>query len=271
MGRPSRIPSISRLFGTIFRPKITEKRLYRRFPVGAAFPFKATLCLRSRADHETKHPAISGWGVKVLNLSATGISLSLPQDADCSRGDSCSLLFSLGAFQINIPAVIAHFGTARKRVTCGLTLNFPDDETRSAYLQFLEPVMIAASITSTAVKTESRWVKEQYIGTEGTSLNVWRDVALGPLYRFDFHMKQYGVSWTPQMKTPAAYGPAPLTPDEEAEVHQLFSLSVHNLPEIVPADVVKFLMGFASPVKITASNRATRSRPPFSPKTTRHK
>ena len=155
--------------------------------------------------------------------------------------------------------MIAHFRTYAQYALCGFSYCFPDDETRNAYAQLLEPVSIGASLVaveSRKIKQDTEGLtKEQYAGSPTSVLSVWRHPANHAIYSFDFRMNDYGVRWSEGMSEVEPYGMAKateggkkssspfvhLTPVQLEEVHWLFCLAVPNLAKAVAIDIRKFM------------------------------
>jgi len=229
-----------------------DNRRAERYPVGGRFPFKVELTLFPNG------PGAKGkdWHTTAVNLSASGAKVELSLAAVAFPEESCQLKFKTGGYDLKIPATIAHFQCSSKSSVCGVSFNFPDDATRKAYSQLLEPVMVGASLVpiSTIQDTPDRF-KERFGGDRSTQLTVWRTEKGGQITAFDMRLFNYGVRWAEgsaelelygvgevDLSNPNATPPtAPLTEAQSEEVRWLFCLSVPNLSEAVPADVRHFL------------------------------
>ncbi|MFI5335394.1 MAG: PilZ domain-containing protein [Opitutales bacterium] len=239
-----------------------EKRKLQRYAVGPTFPFKAVLNLLLHDGEgavNTNDRNGQDWAGKLVNLSTSGASIQVHPAAAASRGEPCQLKFSLDAYQLDLPATVAHFWNYRDHSLCGIAFSFPDSETQRAYLQLLQPVVIGASLTpvdTVKVKQDAPGLKkEQFVGHSVTLLTIWRDAAAGGVHSFDFRMNRYGVRWTTGMEELDIYGLAAdapvakeaatavvkLTAAQQEDVRWLFCLAVPNLAKTVPLDVRKFL------------------------------
>lgn len=239
-----------------------DKRQLQRYTVGGPFPFKTIVTL---IGHDGEgNPLSNGskgqdWAGRLSNLSATGASIQLHSAAVGIRGESCIFKIRLDEYRLDIPGTVAHFRPYQHYALCGLSFIFPNFETEKAYLQLLEPVSIGASLSAVELKKVRQdtagLVKEQYVGTGNSKLNVWRQSPTDRIYSFDFLMNDYGVRWSEGMTEVEPYGvnrppesgkktAAPflhLTAAQLEEVRWLFCLAVPNIAKAVPADVRKFL------------------------------
>lgn len=239
-----------------------DKRQIQRYAVGHPFPFKTILTLIGHDGEGNPLPNDDkgqDWAGRLSNLSETGASIQLHSAAVGIRGEGCIFKIRLDEYRLDIPGTVAHFRPYQHYALCGLAFNFPDFETRKAYLQLLEPVSIGASLTvmdQKKVRQDTAGLhKEQYVGIGSSKLNVWRQSPTDRIYSFDFRMNDYGVRWSEGMTEVEPYGlnkkpeagkktSAPflhLTATQLEEVRWLFCLAVPNIAKAVPADVRKFL------------------------------
>jgi hypothetical protein len=239
-----------------------DKRALQRYAVGNPFPFKAVVNL---VGHDGEGKPIpddtkgQDWAGRLTNLSASGASIQVHSAAIAARGEHCKFKLTLDSYVLEIPGSIAHYRSYPQYTLCGLSYNFPDEETRNAYLQILEPVSIGASLTpvdAKKVKQDTEGLnKEQFKGTSDSLLSIWRQSAGNGIYSFDFRMNDYGVRWSEGMTEVEPYGMAKpgasgkktaspfvhLTETQLEEVRWLFCLAVPNLAKAVPQDVRKFM------------------------------
>lgn len=245
---------------------LLDKRGAKRYPVGAKFPLKAKVTLSARDGEGNALPPGKGvamdWGCQLANLSNAGASVRLHPAAIAAAGETCVFKLELENLLFETDAKVAHFKVAPQYVTCGLVLAFPDSHTRKAYLQLMEPVVIASGLEPVAkVKQDlPGLVKEQYAGESESVLSIWRDSSGKNPKLFELLFHDYcvrGSTEMPGLKTGYREGakaarkgsrpsfPLSLPPGLKTEVNQLFKLIVPNLPKAVPAEVRKFLELFA--------------------------
>lgn len=231
-----------------------EQRQTVRYPVGPEFPLKTMLNLfgRDGAGNLLKSTDGTGrdWAGRMLNLSATGANMRLPNSALAERGEPCRLKFSISDSVLEIPAKVAHFKLHNTHAACGVELVFPDEETHAAYLQLLQPVVVGSSLAAVDPKKVKQdtpgFHKEEFKGDD-SHLTIWRAGPNGTLQGFDFRMSNYGVRWTDGMAELDTYGatagsddPVEITPAQQVEVRWLFCLAVPNLSKAVPPDAREF-------------------------------
>lgn len=240
----------------------SDKRKTQRHPVGAAFPFKAVLTLLAHDENgEVSQGATreQAWVGRLTNLSETGANIHLHPAAVAARGEPCAFKLSLGDYELEFAGTVAHFRVHQQHTACGFSFDFPDFETRKAYLQMLEPVSIGSSLAPVEPKLVKQdaagLIKTMYAGVSGSTLSVWRQEGAASVYSFDFRMNAYGVRWSEGMSEVEAYGLSRLnlagektaspfvhlSQSELEEVRWLFCLSVPNIAKCVPPEVRKFL------------------------------
>lgn len=251
--------SIVSLFKRILSFKETansgEQRKSTRYPVGPDFPLKTVVNLfgRDGAGKLLKSSDGTGrdWAGRMLNLSATGASMRLPNSAIAMRGEFCRLKFSIGDSVLEIPANVAHFKVHNTHAIVGLTLNFPDQETQAAYRQLLQPVSVGSSLAPVdpkKVKQDTPGFHKEELKGDNAHLVIYRvGAANGQMQGFDFRMASYGVRWSDGMSELDTYGtvagsddPIEITEAQQVEVRWLFCLAVPNLSKSVPPDVREF-------------------------------
>lgn len=235
-----------------------EQRRAARYAVGAAFPLKSVLNLVGcdEFDEALASPDGQGWNWtgRLINFSASGVSMQLPAATAARRGDNCSLILSLADYELTIPCHVAHTRKHPGSVQFGLKFDFPDDNTPEGYRQLLELVAFGASLRPEKSRPdrpdESGYVVENYHGDFESHLTVWRGPG-GAVQWFEFQLAQYCVRGSAQNRTLefAAGGRknrAPVAAGLVGEVHQLFKWVVPNIARAVPADIRQSLQSFAA-------------------------
>lgn len=244
----------------------SDKRGAKRYPVGAKSLLKAKLALLSRDSNGGALPpeksSPTDWGGQLVNLSSSGASIRIHPAAIAKVGDTCCLKVELDNMLFELDATVAYFRISSQYVAAGITLNFPDQFSRRAYLQLMEPVVIGATFESSRTRQDiPGLIKEQYNSESDASLSIWRDASgknpkLFELQVHDFYLR--GNTELPGLKigyrdgsklakTNARTGqPQPMAPDHQEEVKRLYQLIVQNLSKSVPSEVRKFLELFAA-------------------------
>jgi hypothetical protein len=244
----------------------SDKRGAKRYPVGAKSMLKAKLTLPARDSDGSalppeKYPPMD-WGGQLVNLSNSGASIRIHPAAIANVGDACCLNIELDNMLFELGATVAHFRITSQYVACGITLNFPDQVSRRAYLQLMEPVVIGATLEpgSRAKQDIPGLIKEQYTGESDAILSLWRDGSGNPklfeLQIHDFYLR--GNTEFPGLKIGYRDGsklakinartgqPQPMAPSHQEEVKKLYQLIVQNLAKTVPVEVRKFLELFST-------------------------
>jgi hypothetical protein len=232
--------------------RLSDKRRATRYPVGDAFPFKVKLTLFPKGTAQTSDTKGKEWSATPVDLSAKGASVQLSMAAVAFPKEPCRLRFTLRDFQLELPATINHFRCLSQHSLCGITFNLSEAGLQKAYRQLLEPLIIGHALTpAKAVQDVPGRHKDQYGGNATGELSVLRTSPGGQITGFDLRMNNYLVRWAegaPQMEllcldeNPTT-SRAP-TPDAMYEdILRLFTFTVPNLPESVPADVRMFFKG----------------------------
>ncbi|MFZ5494562.1 MAG: PilZ domain-containing protein [Verrucomicrobiota bacterium] len=247
---------------------LRDKRGAKRYPVGAKFQLKAKVALSAHDGEGNALPpdkaAPMDWGGQLANLSNTGLSIRLHPAAVAGVGETCTLKLELDNRLFETEGKVAQFRVSPQYVTCGLALTFPDNYTRKAYLQFMEPVVIGSTlepVPASKVKQDLPGLaKEQYTGESGGVLSVWHDASGKNPKLFELLFHDYcirGNTEIPGLKIGYRDGakagkrvsrpsfPVTMPPSLKAEVQQLYRLVVPNLSRSVPAEVRRFLELFA--------------------------
>src|SRR6186713_1837852 len=190
-------------FERILNSKQTQKEQRRasRYAVGSTFPIKAALNLVGRDEFGEPLTSSDGqgwnWAGRLVNFSASGVSIQLPPATAARRGDTCALILSLADYELSIPCNIAHVRPHPDSVQFGLKFDSADEETLAGYQQLLELVAFGASLkpekSQPASPDASGYMAEHYQGDFGSHLTVWRATSGGPVQWFEFQLSQYCV------------------------------------------------------------------------------
>ncbi len=230
-----------------------DKRRTARYAVGDGFPFKVKLTLFPKggaSDAKGKD-----WSATPVEFSATGASVQLSMAAVAYQRETCRLKFALRDYQLEIPATINHFRCAAQYSLCGITFNLSNPELKKAYQQILEPIIIGNSLPpANAVQDVPGRHKDKFGGGAAAELTVLRTAPGGQITGFDLRMHQYMVRWaegSPELElftlnvgsSAASAGRAPRADLQYDEIRRLFSFTIPNLAESIPADVRKFFRG----------------------------
>lgn len=254
-------------FKRAFLARLTDKRRAERYPVGPDFPLKATVSLIGSADPGRVSQKADGdgrdWSGRLVNFSATGVSLQLPSAAVTVRGEKTQLALFLEMHRLEIPAEVAHFRVFNTHSICGLRLCFDDDTQQTAYLQLLEAVIIGASlkpwIPSGLVRNPPGLVRERYRSDNDAVLCVWRQAKTRQVDSFELRIHDHlfrgelarpGVEiYTRQDsragKVALSAAGFYLSAGEHAEARRLFRWVAPNLSRELTADARKFVQGYA--------------------------
>jgi hypothetical protein len=247
---------------------VLDKRGAKRYPVGAKYALKPKVTLLARDGEGRALPADKiapmDWGGQLVNMSQTGISIRLHPAAIAAPGEPCVFKMELGHLLFETSATVAHYRVNAHYATCGVELQFADNHTRRAYLQFMEPVVIGSTLEAVSplkVRQDLPGLtKEQYEGESESVLGIWRDSGRNPKL-FELLVHGYclrGSTELPGLKIThreaAKAGkrgsrpafPLTVAPGLKVELRQLFQLIVPNLGRGVPADVKRFLELFAA-------------------------
>ncbi len=244
-----------------------DKRGAKRYPVGAKYPLKAKITLIARdGEGHPLPPAKSApmdWGGQLVNLSGTGANIRLHPAAVAAPGEPCTLKLELDNVLFEVEASIANYRVTPQYVNCGIILKFPDQYTRKAYQQLMEPSVIASTLAESTGRVKQDLpglVKDEYHGESEAVLSVWRDSAKKPklfeLLIHDYYLR--GNTEMPGLKIGYRDGakvgrrvsrpafPVAMSADHQREVTRLFQYIVQNLTKGVPSDLRKFLEIFAA-------------------------
>jgi len=257
-------------FKKTFLSKLRDKRSNVRFPVGTAFPLKASLLLAGDGS-AGKKSATSGlsWSGPLGNISANGLSIFLSPAAQTVRGEVTTVHLNLGEQKIEIPCVVAHFRIYGSYAVCGLELKFKDFNVQKSYHQIVEAVSVGSSFASTAKTTKSESeVSQQWRSLKRSMLTEWRHPATRKVERFELAIGDHRLTCTstpPTLKvawrTTDAKDPVPHAVAKE--VRDYFYWVTANMPKCVPADLRDLIVrltqastvkeAWAAPVKRPAS------------------
>lgn len=248
--------------------RLTDKRRARRYPVGPEFPLKATVNLAGIEDSKRLAPKEPGtgrdWSGRLMNFSASGVSVQLPAAALTVRGEKTQLLLFLEMHRLQIPAEVAHFRVHPTHSVCGLRLRFDDATLRTAYLQLLEAVSIGATmkpwIPTGLVRSPAGLLREQYRSSNNVVLSAWREAKTRQLDSFELKLPDHvvrgeagraGLDIYTRQETKsgkAAWSTPGFTwsAGEHAEARRLFRWVAPNLSCEIAADARRFVQRFAA-------------------------
>lgn len=218
-----------------------EQRLSTRYPVGEKYPVQAML----RIDAQRRE-------VRLLDLSCGGASVALDGEHPFRRGQTGQISLTLGEDTLSTPCRITHVRQINGNPACGLEFEFDAASKREAYLQLVEPVALATSLTLVNPAKVEQPVPglrlEQYEGTPPSSLRVWRRIADREISAFEFQLAEYLVRWSSgmaELELIRAASKRPLSEAQRNEVTWLFHLAVPNLSKRVAPDVRGYLQSLA--------------------------
>lgn len=229
-----------------------EQRHGERYPVAAVSPLRAEVEINGQ-----RHAG------RLINLSSTGASLSVPPTLDAERGTAGRLALTLEQHTLSAPVKVAHRQPGSGQAVLGLQLLFDEFDAKKSYLQLLEPVAIGAGLRAgdpQLVREKERGLNTTlYHGPGDTLLTVWSNFAGQAIQGFEFRMHDYFVRSGP---TPPALEvficeeqtaehklgyrvPALKRAGEEnAEILRLFCWVLPHLNSKLPDDVREFLARF---------------------------
>lgn len=234
-----------------------EKRRNHRYALNPSFPLRAVLSLTGRDNFGNPLTALDnkGWDWKgqLINLSSTGARIALPPAALAARGDDCLLKLTLDRYQLAIPSRIAHLKEHRDHMVIGLELNLTESQTRQAYRQLVDLVVLGASLKPMEPlrPDDSGYLIEQYGGKEDALLKVWRESTQQLIAAFELKIREYYIRGTAKNGKLLYYAGGtgidlkPVATSQNAELQRLFQWIVPNLPDAVPADIKAFLKLYA--------------------------
>lgn len=237
-------------FKRAFLAKLRDKRAHPRYPVGAAFPLKASLLLAGN-DRPGKKDSASGlsWSGPLGNISSNGLSVFLAPAAQTSRDEETTLRLTLGSQMIEIPCTVAHFKVFGSYSVCGVKLNFTDFKVQKSYHQIVEAVSVGASFerADTAPRTMASQVGQQWRSVNRATLSEWRNATTRKVERFELVVGEHkliGLATPPSLEVTGRGSNAktPVAAAVAAEVRTFFHWVTTNLPKNVPADL-RDLMG----------------------------
>lgn len=236
-------------FKRAFLAKLRDKRAHPRYPVGAAFPLKASLLLAGH-DRPGKKDSASGlsWSGPLGNISSNGLSVFLAPAAQTTRGEETFVRLTLGTQTIEIPCTVAHFRVYGSYSICGVKLNFSDFKIQKAYHQIVEAVSVGASFEPAESKPRATasQVSQQWRSVNRSSLSEWRNATTRKVERFELVVGEHrliGHSTPPTLEVTArgTNVKTPVAAAVAAEVRTFFHWVTTNLPKNVPADLRDFM------------------------------
>ena len=217
----------------------------QRFGIGSGFPLRATLEFMGRGGRPV--------GGRVLDCSEPGLRLLVATGAVIKTGEVCDLRLDLEGFQLVVPCHVSNQRGLVDGLQLGLRCRITDDETLGAYRQFLEVVMLGATLKPRFRATTpdaAGFLAEQYVGERRACLNVWRFGSTRVPAAADFILKDCTVRLLKDHAAAYYLGPeagetARAAPEQSLEIHRLFHWVTANLAVDVPADVQQFLLSHA--------------------------
>ena len=244
-----------------------DKRGAKRYPVGLKYPLKAKITLMA---HDGEGRAVAAakkapmdWGGQLVNLSTSGANIRLHPAAVAAPGEPCMIKLELDNVLYEVDAEVANYRINAQYVNCGIGLKFPDNYSRKAYQQLMEPIVIGSTFTESTAKVKQDLpglIKEEYHGESESVLGIWRDSAKAPklfeLLVHDYYVR--GNTEMPGLKVGYRDGatagksvsrpafPVAMSADHQREVTRLYQYIVQNLGKGIPADGRKFLEMFAT-------------------------
>ena len=197
------------------------------------------------------------WGGQLVNLSESGANIRLHPAAIAARDEICTLKLELDHMLFEAEGTVASYRTQSQYVTCGISLNFPDNYTRKAYQQLMTPVVVGSTLEESTGRVKQDLpglVKEQYHGEAESMLSTWGEGARQGLEAFELLVHDYyirgntelpglkigyrdGAKVGSRVSTPAV--PVPLSREHQAEVTKLFRFVVQNLTKSLPVGDAK--------------------------------
>jgi hypothetical protein len=168
-------------------------------------------------------------------------------------GESCDLRLSIHDFEITVPCHVTNISEVPAGMVFGLKHEIMDEPTHVSYLRIVGAMALASTLRLQARTTEpddSGYLVEHYASDGSARLTVWRHPADAAVSAFELRINDcllraaegHGLEYF----TDDATGSQPATAVRCHEIHCLFQWIVPNLPALVPADVRKFLQGFAA-------------------------
>ncbi len=267
--------------------KLRDKRKSKRYPVGPAFPLKATVNLVGRDTLGRTGGATRGtgcdWSGRLANVSSNGVLVQLPPAATTVREEQSELKLSLETHLLLIPCTVAHFRSNNSHSLCGLALQFGDFTVQKAFLQLVEAVSMGASFTSVEptglMRNPSGLAGEQYCADNKAMLTAWRRSKTGELDSFELVVGEHCVRGEAAAATLEVYARQKgnsqdkvlLSAVVDDEVRRLFRWVLPNLSKAVPADLRKLMERLAGtraappPWQPPKPPRRGPSRAPFPP------
>ena len=247
-GYLSNVPIFTRIldFKRVFLTRLRNKRRHPRHRVGAGFALKASLNLSGSGKLNPDKAAVRGsgvnWGGAVGDISASGLNIILSPAATTARGEPSVLRLTLEKHEIVIPCTIAHFRVNSSHALCGVHLEFDDFKPQKAYLQIVEAVKLGSSFEATGPgRKQAGFVSRSWHSVQKAHLTDWREADSLALDHFELSFGEYKVlGWKARPGLEVCHrkdAAKSVPPAVEAEVRQMYSWIVGNLPKNVPADL----------------------------------
>jgi hypothetical protein len=233
-----------------------ERRVVQRFPINPAFPLKSVLSYVGRDDTGAPMSASRhGWNWKgrLLDCSYTGARLQLGPGLKPIIGEPCELKLSVQEFKLGVLCQVRNIQEQGDDMIFGLEHDSMNEATLAAYGQLVEVLALGATLKprhKEPVPDKTGYLVEQFANDRPARLTVWREKTSRGVVAFEFLLKEHIVqaaSGQPMeyLVGTEATGAEPASAAKAMEIHRLYTWVLPNLPEEVPADVKKFLQGYA--------------------------
>lgn len=226
-----------------------SKRKQTRYAVSDDCRLKASILLRSSDEAS----ANKDWPGTLVDVSASGAHIQISLAAVAYQGDSCVLKLAHAGRKVEIRGILAHYVCSARYSMCGVRFDFSFAGADKPYLPFFKPLVASATLKAGDTTTEPGRIREEYPGTGGAKLVVWRDdKPERNLVAFDFTMARFGAALSDAGSDMLANkarvvfralegGATPLTREQEAEARWEFSLAATNLPKTFAPDIRRLL------------------------------
>lgn len=234
-----------------------ERRSDRRHAINPDFPLQSVLSFIGRDETGAQLSSQRGgwnWKGRLVDFSELGARMRLAPSVLAASGDFCDLKLRLEGFALVVPCRITNMRVQQEGVFFGLKHEITDESTHRAYRQLLEIVALGAALKPEFKKPrpdDSGYLLERYASDLPSRLSVWRHQTGQAVTAFEFLLKDCLVRAAEghRMEYLAGADAAasrPASPTKATEIHRLFHWVVSNIAPTVPADVRKFLQGYAA-------------------------
>ena len=238
-------------------PPAVERRSSQRHKVHPDSPLKAVLSFIGRDD--TGAPMSNSrhgwnWRGRLMDCSEHGVRLQMGPVVKAVTGDDGELILEMEDFLLKVPCHIANIREQPTGLIFGLKHDIEDEATWKAYRQLLEVIAMGSTLKRQFKRTkpdESGYLVEQYASDRLSRLTVWRNQEDLTVAAFEFLLKDNLVRAAAGRDIQYLAGtdgatarPAP--PAQSLEIRRLFRWVAPNMAPVVPLDVRRFLLRFAS-------------------------